>query len=90
MLLVTVLLLQQQQQQLILTDSRPSRCCGLPIWSIENHKFDAFFNVCDRKIHKDTYRYAREIQSDTVRYSQICTAFKIAYVHVFMIKIHTQ
>jgi hypothetical protein len=38
------------------------------------------------QIHTDMHC---EIQSDTVRYSQICTAFKIAYVHVFMTKIHT-
>ncbi len=30
-----------------------------------------------------------KIQADTIRYNQICTAFKIAYVHVFMTKIHT-
>jgi hypothetical protein len=133
MLLVTVLLLQLLLL-LHLTDSCASRCCGRPIWSIENHKFDAFLDVCDRKIHTDTYRYALrntvrysqiqsdmhcfqncicacihdkntytyiafeqcicvcmhcEIQSDTVRYIQICTAFKNVHVHVFMTKIHT-
>ena len=67
MLLVTVLLLQLLLL-LHLTDSCASRCCGQPIWSIENHKFDAFLNVCDRKIHTDTYRYALR---NTVRYSQI-------------------
>ena len=42
---------------------------------------------------QNTYRYIQictakysQIQS---KYSQICTAFKIAYVHVFMTKIHT-
>jgi hypothetical protein len=69
MLLVTVLLLQLLLL-LHLTDSCASRCCGRPIWSIENHKFDAFLDVCDRKIHTDTYRYALR---NTVRYSQIHT-----------------
>jgi hypothetical protein len=66
MLLVTVLLLQLLLL-LHLTDSCASRCCGRPIWSIENHKFDAFLDVCDRKIHTDTYRYALR---NTVRYSR--------------------
>jgi hypothetical protein len=68
-----------------LTDSCMARCGGLPIWRNKNTKLMhmcMYVTVKYSQIHAD-------MPSDTVRYIQMCTSCKNAYMPVFRVKIQS-